>query len=69
MQSTSMSRIEAAAGRGFGVAGRSGWRCRQRRTASRFSGSHKVLHKAKSSMMMRRIKKFKSPYIVALGER
>lgn len=69
MQSTSMSMIAAAAGREFGVAGRSGWRCRQRRTASKISGSHKILHNARSSIMMRRIKKLRSPYIVALGER
>ena len=69
MQSTSMSRIGAAAARGFGVTGRSGWRCRQRRTASKVSGSHNILHKARSSIMIRRIKKLRRPYTVALEER
>ncbi len=61
MVSTKMSSIDAIAGRDLGVAGRNGCRWRQKRTVSKTSGLHKILQRTGSSMMILRVRRFKSP--------
>ncbi len=61
MVSSRMSRIEAAAGRGAKVDGRKGGRWRQSRTARGEEMSQRVLQRAASSIMIRRVERFRSP--------
>ena len=61
MVSTKMSSIDAIAGRGLGVAGRNGCRWRAKRTMSNTSASHRILQRTRSSMIILRIRRLRSP--------
>lgn len=69
MASMVMSRIMAAAGREPGVGGRKGCRWRQRRTEIKLSSVQRRLQRTGSSIMIRRVVRFRIPYSVALVER